>query len=45
MWVFHLKQSLFLDQHAFLQVPEIQVGLAAGHHDAAVCWVKVCSKH
>lgn len=41
----YLKQSLLLDQNAFLQVPEIEMGLAAGHYDVAVCRVKVCSKH
>lgn len=43
--VSNLKQALLLDQHAFLQVPEIEMGLAAGHYDVAVRWVKVCSKH
>lgn len=43
--VSYLKQALLLDQHAFLQVPEIEMRLAAGHYDVAVCWVKVCSKH
>lgn len=45
MWVSHLKQSLLLDQYTFLQVPEIEMGLAAGHYDIAVCRVEVCSKH
>jgi len=45
VWLPHLKQSLLLDQHAFLQVPEVEMGFAAGHYDVAVCRVKVCSEH
>lgn len=41
----YLKQSLLLDQRAFLQVPEVEVGLAAGHDGAAVSRVKVCAQH
>lgn len=43
--VFYLKQPLFLDQHTFLHIPEIEMGLATGHYDVAVCRVKVCCKH
>lgn len=43
--VSYLKQPLLLAQYAFLQVPEIEMGLATGHYDVAVCRVKVCSKH
>lgn len=43
--VSYLKQSLLLDQQAFLHVPEIEMGLAAGHYYVAVCRVKVRSKH
>lgn len=41
----HLEQPLLLEQHAFLQAPEVQVGLAAGHDHAAVRRVKVHAKH
>lgn len=41
----HLKQPLLLDQHAFLQAPEIQMRLATCHYDAAVCRVEVHTKH
>lgn len=41
----YLKQPLLLDQHAFLQAPEVQMRLAACHYDAAVCRVEVCAKH
>lgn len=41
----YLKQSLLLDQRAFLQVPEVEMGLAAGHDGAAVSRVKVCAQH
>lgn len=41
----HLEQPLLLHQHAFLQAPEIQMRFAAGHYDAAVCRVKVYTKH
>lgn len=41
----YLKQSLLLDQCAFLQVPEVEMGLAAGHDGAAVSRVKVCAQH
>lgn len=43
--VTYLKQSLLPDEHAFLQVPEIQMRFATGHYDVAVCWVEVYSKH
>lgn len=43
--MFYLKQSLLLDQHAFLQGPEVEVGLAAGDNDVGVCRVEVCSEH
>lgn len=45
MAVPHLEQPLLLHQHAFLQAPEIQMRFAAGHYDAAVCGVKVYTKH
>lgn len=41
----YLKQPLFLDEHAFLQTPEIEMRLATGHEDAAVCRVKVYTEH
>lgn len=41
----YLKQALLLDQHAFLQAPEIQMRFSAGDDDAAVCGVKVYTKH
>lgn len=41
----YLKQPLLLDQHTFLQAPEIQMRFAAGDNDAAVCRVKVYTKH
>lgn len=41
----YLEQPLLLDQHAFLQAPEIQMRFAAGDYDAAVSWVKVDTKY
>ena len=43
--VCYLKQPLFLDEHAFLQAPEIEMRLATGHEDAAVCRMEVYTEH
>lgn len=41
----YLKQALLLGQNTFLQVPEVEMRFPAGHYDAAVSGVKVCTQH
>lgn len=41
----YLEQALLLGQNTFVQVPEVEMRFPAGHDDAAVSGVKVCTQH